>query len=348
MRRKSAPYRFTAYSRLAVSALLLLTVCIVHPASNAYGKKKKLAKYGTIKIQTTPAGLPIAMDGRPEGETTSTWRSWDRDPGVHTIVISLPNGQRWTREINLEAGRIKCVALNYKPGQAPIAESPCPYPVNLSAPVTVSEGEVITYTADVTYSGSSPLQYIWTVSPANAKVLSGIGTPTIAVDSTGVGNQTITATLVVEDGSGEAACRQTARASTSVPARTLPTREGREFDVCCTCSYDDQKARLDNLAVELQNDPSSTTYIFAYGGRTSRVGQADLLRTRARDYLVNKRGIDPSRIITLNGGYREEDCVELWIVPSGATPPQPKPTVQPGDVRPAPAEAPARRRRPRA
>ena len=32
----------------------------------------------------------------------------------------------------------------------------------------------------------------------------------------------------------------------------------REFDECNSCSFDDQKARLDNLAVELQNDPIHT------------------------------------------------------------------------------------------
>jgi hypothetical protein len=60
-----------------------------------------------------------------------------------------------------------------------------------------------------------------------------------------------------------------------------------------------------------------------------------LLGARARDYLVTQRGIDQSRIVVLNGGFREEDCVELWIIPRGATPPQPTPTVQAGDVRPA-------------
>jgi hypothetical protein len=93
----------------------------------------------------------------------------------------------------------------------------------------------------------------------------------------------------------------------------------------------------------LQNDPSTTTYIIAYGGRTSRIGQADLLGSRARDYIVTQRGIDQSRIVVMNGGFREEDCVELWLVPRGATPPRATPTVQAGDVRPAPG---GRRRRP--
>jgi hypothetical protein len=335
--------RYRSYGKFAFAALLALTFCMAHPASTAYAKKRKLAKYGTIKILSTPGGLPIEVDGKPEGVTTTDYREFDRDPGVHKISITLPNGQRWTREIDLEAGRIKCVALNYRTPPPPV-KSVCPFPVNLSAPTQVSEGEVITYTADVAYTGSSPLNFTWTVSPGNARLLTGAGTPTITVDSTGLGGQTITATLVVDDGSGDPMCRQSAQASTSVAPRPRE-RPSRQFDVCCSCSFDDQKARLDNLAVDLQNDPSTTTYVIAYGGRTSRIGQADLLGTRARDYLVTNRGIDQSRIVVINGGFREEDCVELWIVPTGATPPQPTPTVQAGDVRPAPTKAPRRRGR---
>ncbi|MGI8918437.1 MAG: hypothetical protein ACR2H6_07525 [Pyrinomonadaceae bacterium] len=341
MKLRLAPTKCSTRAKLAFAALLAFTFCFAFPDS-AYAKRKP-AKHGIIKIQTTPAGLPIEIDGKPEGATTIDWRSWNRNPGVHTVVMTLPDGQRWTREISLAAGRIKCVALNYRPGVPPTV-SPCPYPVNLSAPVTVNEGEVITYTADVTYSGSSPLNYTWTVSPAGAKVLSGDGTPTISVDSTGLGTQTVSATLVVNDGSGEAACRQVSNAATNVVRIPRPPRELREFDVCCSCAFDDQKARLDNLAIELQNDPSASAYIFGYGGRTSRSGEADRLVTRAKDYLVNRRGIDAARVVGVNGGYREDNCVEMWIVPRGAAVPEPRPTLQPSDVRPAP-EAPGRRRR---
>jgi hypothetical protein len=137
-------------------------------------------------------------------------------------------------------------------------------------------------------------------------------------------------------------CRQSAQAITFIPPHEKRTLVGREFDTCCSCSYDDQKARLDNLAVELQNDPGATAYIFAYGGKTGPVGQGDKLLARARDYLINQRGIDASRVVMSNGGFRETDCVEVWLVPQGATPPRPSPTVQPGDVKPA---APVRPRR---
>lgn len=333
------------YFRIAFVTLLAMTF-LAAQSTTSFARKPKKAKYGTIKVLSTPGGFPVSIDGKSFGETTTDFRAINLDPGVHTIVVTLPSGQLWTREIDLPAGRIKCIALNYRPTPPP-PPSPCPFPVNVSAPPTVNEGEIITYTADISYSGKSNLIYTWTLSPANARVISGAGTPTITVDSTGLGGQRVTATLVVDDGSGDPSCRQTAQAATEIPQPVRKSIVGREFDTCCSCSYDDQKARLDNLAVELQNDPTTTTYIFAYGGRTSPIGQADRLLARARDYLVAQRGIDSSRIILANGGFREEDCVEVWIVPRGAVPPQPTPTVQAGDVRPAkqPATRPRRRGR---
>jgi hypothetical protein len=333
-----------AYIKLALALLFACIFSCFLPSSIAYAKKKP-ARYGTLKVQTTPPGLPVEVDGKREDATTSDGRIWGLNPGRHSIVISLPDGQRWIREINLEAGRIKCVALNYKPGLPPVPNSPCPFPVNLSAPASVNDGEVITYTSDVTYGGSSALNYTWTVTPATAKILSGLGTPTITVDSTGFANQSITATLVVDDGSGDAACRQSAQASTLIPPVLARESPARQFDVCCSCAYDDQKARLDNLAVQLQSDPSTTAYIIAYAGRNSPSGEANRLGTRARDYLVTNRGINSPQIIVVNGGFREEDCVELWIVPSGAAPPQATPTVQTGDVNSGREPATRRRRR---
>ena len=80
------------YGKFAFAALLAVSFCMVHPASTAYAKKRRLAKYGTIKILSTPGGLPIEIDGRPEGLTSTDYREFDRDPGIHTIVITLPGG----------------------------------------------------------------------------------------------------------------------------------------------------------------------------------------------------------------------------------------------------------------
>jgi len=314
------------YGRFAFAALLALVFGMAHDSSTAYAKKKKAPSYGTIKIRSNPADLPLEVDGKPY-VTTADYTIIERlEPGQHTIVVTLPDGQKWRREIDLPAGRIKCISLDYRPTLRPVI-SPCPFPVRLSAPSQLSEGEVITYSAQAPYAGSSPLIYTWTVTPAGARILSGSGTPKIEVDSTGLAGQRITATVVVDDGSGNLSCRQTAQASSFIPPQEKRVeRVAKEFDVCSSCSYDDQKARLDNAAIELQNDPSSTTYLIAYGGRARRAGQAQRLLDRARDYLVTQRGIDPSRIVLINGGISDEDRVEIWIVPQGATPPQARPS----------------------
>ena len=296
--------------------------------------KPKKAKYGTIKILTNPGGLLLAIDGQARGETLTEYRSFDLNPGIHNVSVTLPNGKLWTREIEVPAGRVKCVVVNYRP-LPPLPKSPCPYPVNVSAPQTVNEGEIITFAADVSYGGTDGLKYAWTVNPTAAKVINGAGTPTITVDSTGLGGQRVIATLVVTAGSSDPMCRQSAQ---SVAVVTAPERKvivAREFDECDNCTFDDQKARLDNLAVELQNDPSTRAYIIAYGGRYSPIAQVEMLMKRARDYIVEQRGIDASRLVIVNGGFRENDNVELWIVPAGAEAPRATPTVQAGEVKPS-------------
>ena len=324
--------------RLAFAVLLALPFFVVHPASSVFAKTKK-AKYGTIKILSTPGGLLLTIDGKPRGETTTSYREFELEPGVHHVSITLPNGKYWTREIEVPAGRIKCVVVNYRP-LPPLAKSPCPFPVNISAPKQVNEGEIITYTADVAYSGNGALRYNWKVSPSSARIISGLGSPTLTVDSTGLGGRRIIATLTADDGSSDPACAQSAQAVSLIAALEKRVIVAQEFDECNSCSYDDQKARLDNLAVELQNDPSTRAYILAYGGRMSPLGQVEKLMSRARDYLITQRGIDASRLVVVNGGFREEDSVELWIVPSGAAAPRATPTVQAGDVK-----SPVRRRR---
>lgn len=323
----------TLFSVKKFALLILFAVAFVAfmPATEVSAKTKK-AKYGTIKILTNPGGLLLVIDGKPQGETLTEYRNFDLAPGVHNVSVTLPNGKLWVREIEVPAGRVKCVVVNYKP-LPPLPKSPCPYPVSVSAPATVNEGEIVTFAADADYSGTAGLKYTWTISPSKARVISGAGTPTITVDSTGIGGQRIIATLTVDDGSADPSCRQTAQ---SVAVVTPPERKvivAREFDECNNCTFDDQKARLDNLAVELQNDPSTTAYIIAYGGRYSPLGQVEMLMKRARSYMVEQRKIDGARLVIVNGGFREGDSVELWLVPSGAAAPRATPTVQAGEVK---------------
>ena len=324
----------SAIIKAAVTIMIALTFGLACTSTTAYAKKKKV-KYGTIEITTNPGGFPLRIDGKPEGDTSTTARVIELEPGHHNLEIMLPNGGRWVRDFDVERGRKLCVNLNYHPKKITISKSPCPYPVNISAPVSVNDGDLITFTSDVAYGGSAALSYTWTVSPSEARIVSGAGTATITVDSTGLGSQRVTATLLVDDGSGDALCRQRAQASTEIVSKKPPVVECKPFDQFQSVAFDDTKARLDNLAIELQGSPGNQAYIIIYAGRTSRAGQADMLSRRTMDYLVNQRGVDAGRITIVNGGYRDTDFIEIWLCPPGAKPPQPTPTVQPGDVQPA-------------
>jgi hypothetical protein len=99
---------------------------------------------------------------------------------------------------------------------------------------------------------------------------------------------------------------------------TTPPALAQKFDEYGNIRFNDEKARLDNYAIQLQNQPGAQGYIIAYG---SCAGEAQARADRAKDYLVNTRGIDAGRIVTMDGGCRSDLSVELWIVPSGATPP---------------------------
>ena len=324
----------SAIIKAAVTIMIALTFGLACTSTTAYAKKKKV-KYGTIEITTNPGGFPLRIDGKPEGDTSMTARVIELEPGHHNLEIMLPNGGRWVRDFDVERGRKLCVNLNYHPKKITISKSPCPYPVNISAPVSVNDGDLITFTSDVAYGGSAALSYTWTVSPSEARIVSGASTATITVDSTGLGSQRVTATLLVDDGSGDALCRQRAQASTEIVSKKPPVVECKPFDQFQSVAFDDDKARLDNLAIELQGAPDNQAYVIIYAGRTSRAGQAEMLGRRSMDYLVNARGVDARRITIINGGYRDTDFIEIIICPPGATPPQPTPTVQPGDVQPA-------------
>ncbi len=128
-------------------------------------------------------------------------------------------------------------------------------------------------------------------------------------------------------------------------AGTAPS-EASKFDEFGDVRCEDEKARLDNFANELQNNPDAQGYIVFYGGKRRqypsrnnsrralpRRGEAEARVARLKPYLHDSRGIDSNRIVVVNGGYREQWAAELWIVPKGAIPPTPTPTIKPEEIR---------------
>jgi len=206
--------------------------------------------------------------------------------------------------------------------------------VAVNCPSDVEEGAPATFTASV--NGGTPAvspTYNWTVSTGT--ITSGQGTPSITVDTAGKGGQTITAT--VELGGMDPSCPRTPSCSTPVRPKPNPARK---FDEYGNIRFNDEKARLDNFAIQLQNEPAAQGYIIGYG---SCDAEGQTRANRAKDYLVNTRGIDGGRLMVVDGGCMPELKVELWIVPQGATPPAANTA---GSVSPCPdcKKKPARRR----
>jgi len=237
--------------------------------------------------------------GRLTGEGRAvTWDLSGVNPGSYTVTVEVNDGNAHT--VNGTATVTVAECTNCRP--------PCPT-VSVSCPTSVDLGSAITFSSSL--SSSANVTYNWSVSAGT--ISSGQGTSSITVDTAGLGGQTVTAT--VEVGGLDPACSRTASCSTSV---TAPQAPPTKFDEYGNIRFNDEKARLDNYAIQLQNQPGAQGYIIAYG---SCAGEAQARADRAKDYLVNTRGIDAGRIVTMDGGCRSDLSVELWIVPSGATPP---------------------------
>lgn len=96
--------------------------------------------------------------------------------------------------------------------------------------------------------------------------------------------------------------------------------------------FDDEAARLDNFAINLQQVPTWKGYIMVYAGRRARPNEAKRRGERARRYLIERRGIEPDRVTAIDGGHREEFTVELYLIHKDYSGPAARPGIGTKDV----------------
>src|SRR5215510_2580827 len=262
----------------------------------------------------SPGGYPIKYKWTTDGGTiigegpVVTWNMAGLTPGYHKASLDI---QSVGSDGSCQA--FSAVSVLVKPCVA--VQPVCPA-IEISCPTTVALDQPLTFTSR--YSGGVPANvtpvYNWTVSAGT--IIAGQGTESIKVDTAGLGGQTVRASLSI--GGYNLEC--SADCAVTIP---LPKLSNRKFDEFPDISRNDEKARLDNFAIELQNDPTATAYVIVYPGRSSKRGEVQYHASRVVDYLVNSRGLDQKRIVTLVGPARDGLFVELWITPQGATPPNP-------------------------
>jgi hypothetical protein len=98
--------------------------------------------------------------------------------------------------------------------------------------------------------------------------------------------------------------------------------EPKPFDSFGDKIYEtDWLARLDLLAVEMMSRPDTKAFIVAYGVPNRLPGWPLRRANWARGVLTKGRGLDPSRVEVVYGGYRDEVSYEHWLMSGGERPP---------------------------
>jgi hypothetical protein len=320
--------RKLSYNVGLVLGLVFLLGSMTAFAADRDSKRGKIPKrMGMLSVYTLPEPAPVKVDGQVVGMSTSDKSNpaeFVLSPGVHTVEIQFGE-KTYTSEIEIVEGQRNCVCVKKIVKRLDRA---CPYDMRVDAPAEITEGDQVTFTAVNMAGGNPPLNYIWRVSPANAKIVSGMGTSSIMVDSTGLGGQPITASVDVNQGFPEdSSCAQLNTVETLV-TKTIPPPpiEPIPIDEFDSVSFDDEKARFDNFAVQLLNRPDAQGYLIIYQGTAKNAQSAEKASRRALNYLTKNKGIDPRRISITSGGYRAKTGYELWIIPAGAGYPAPRPT----------------------
>lgn len=171
-------------------------------------------------------------------------------------------------------------------------------------------GTDMSFTANVIGITNTPyLEYEWKVSVGT--IVSGQGTPSIAVDTNELPNGIEIKAEVKIKGLGEN-CADTASETGSV------TMGGDLFpiDMFGRLPSDEVRARIQNLFLALKDSPNSQGYIISYGTDDEII---------AREKQINKAivflKLDKNRVNLIRGGKnpRGEKYVwtKIWIVPPG-------------------------------
>jgi len=181
------------------------------------------------------------------------------------------------------------------------------------------EGETVAFVANVT--GGDPKvvpNIIWTASAGT--ITSGQGSRQVIIDTAGAGS-TPERAIKVDVWVGGYAPECTLQGSAM--ARIVPS--AIKFGNFGKLPDDAVKKNLKTLADYMAQVPDNV-WLIVYAGRDSERGFAYTEAKKMKDELV-ANGVSPRRIISLDGGYMEKPLFDFWIVPFGAQPPSPRPTI---------------------
>ncbi|MDE1156257.1 MAG: hypothetical protein PW735_11090 [Acidobacteriaceae bacterium] len=282
------------------------------------------APTGTIYPGDVVTVTGTATNLNPKKDATYNWSS---DSGT----VSGTSNVAAVDTKNLSAGTYTVkghVSQGSKPGEM----SDCtatftvtafqPPTVGCSAnPSTVKPGEPSTITANGVSPQNRPLTYSYS---ATAGSISG-NTSNATLETTGVAPGTVTVTCNVVDDKGQTASQMTTVTVEAPPAPPVVTKN------LCTIAFDHDKKRptrvdneakacLDDIALSAQRDPQAALAVVGNAEPAEKMAdhKAAERAVNEKEYLVNDKGIDASRISVYTGTLGTKSS-QTTLVPAGAT-----------------------------
>lgn len=197
-------------------------------------------------------------------------------------------------------------------------QSPCPQMQIQSQARTVREGQPVTFTARINGGDRSVTPTIlWNLSAG--LIQDGQGTQRITVDSAGAGMyREIVAELWLSGYAPE--CQPQ-----SEPFRVVVVPPAAKYLEFGEVTIDDENEKI-AAAVNVALQTNDRLHVIGYAGRKSERMYSSTTLRRMRDQIL-KLGMQTARVGVYDGGFREEPYFEFWIVPDGAEPPRPTPTI---------------------
>jgi hypothetical protein len=113
--------------------------------------------------------------------------------------------------------------------------------------------------------------------------------------------------------------------SSSYSLSTGAAAPNSPFDQYGEIRWEDEKARLDNFAIQIQQitDGKYFGFILVYDSSGGCPGEAAARATRAKRYIVEHRGVPWERVAWRQDGYSQGISTTLLIVPKNVSLPYP-------------------------
>jgi hypothetical protein len=171
---------------------------------------------------------------------------------------------------------------------------------------------------------NSKLNYDWNISAG--KIISGQNSNQIEIDLSETDKTKITASLIVKGLPTE--CNAYTYHTTQIGLYPY------KLDEFPYIPYSDLSARMDAMLPYYMEEPASKLYVIIYESR-DEIGKKGFVRTlKNLQTIMTFRNHPKDRIIIVNGGYREEMMVEVYLLPNGVEPPKATPTLNTDIVEP--------------